>query len=487
MSTHFHRLAVLAALIVTALASSPLARADEPPISLEEAYQQIKGAEGKIPVPTPLQSINVGTFDATTGEFDGLAVETEIINGKPVRIVPVAPINAVNAKLVFALRNNATKSVRLSVQGVGFAIAAAGRTSIAINVGRLRNVRWSLTAGLKSHPDELNIKRPRTIGAGAFRIPALPVAVVYDPPQNPARTNSVVYSRSTSLGVSLGFTIGRSTSTATSDVGQFPVPNVFHQQLQNAAALESAAGNSATSTVLQQIDKFLGKAQRNVTTKDDGASTSRRTYTFTETHTCALADGVPHLGPGRSDLIAYLRNARLVWLDDGTTTFLQLLGYDTFDCATIDDLRSGTANLDPATINSLLALDPFAADPLGPKAPLALNPRYATLQGIGLFPGVVATATYAQQLLLDKTRAETSTRTVADDLGAGLLSLVGLGPSESKQVVSTLSVGTTLETTDTTTVSTTLTARTLDDGARTELAVFYDRVFGTVAFQDPRP
>jgi hypothetical protein len=36
-------------------------------------------------------------------------------------------------------------------------------------------------------------------------------------------------------------------------------------------------------------------------------------------------------------------------------------------------------------------------------------------------------------------------------------------------------------------VTTALTARTLVEGARTELNVFYDRVFGTLAFQDPRP
>ena len=113
--------------------------------------------------------------------------------------------------------------------------------------------------------------------------------------------------------------------------------------------------------------------------------------------------------------------------------------------------------------------------------------RYVSLPGVGLFPGVVSTATYTQQLVLGNKSAESSARTVTDDLGASLLSVIGLAPSQSQQVVSTLSVGTTLETTDTTTVSTTLTARTLVDGIRTELAVFYDRVFGTVAFQDPRP
>jgi len=487
MFTHLRHTAVLTALIVAAFAFSPLARADDPPVSLQEAYAQIKSAEGKIPVPTPQQSIAVGTFNATTGEFDGLKTEVEIINGKPVRLVPHVSINAVNARLVFQLLGNATKSVRLSVSGVGLTIAPAGRTSVAIDVGRLRDVSWSLVSGIKTYRDQLKIDRPRIIGAGAFTIPALPIAVAYDPPQNPAGTNSVVYKRSTSLGISMGFTVGKSTSTTTADTAQFPVPSVFHQQLVNAAAVETLAGNGVTAAALQQIDRFIGKAQRNVTTKEDGTSTSRRAYTFTEEHSCGLADGVRHLGPGHSDLVVYLRNARVVWFDNGFTTSLQLLGYDAFDCVTIDQLRSGTANLDPAAANALIALDPFATSPLGPKVPLAADPRYASLPGIGLLPDVVVTATYTQQLLIDNTRSESSARTVTDDLGAGLLSLVGLAPSQSQQVVATLSVGTTLETTDTTTVSTTLTARTLTDGIRTELAVFYDRIFGTVAFQDPRP
>ena len=487
MSTRLRHVAVLAAVMVAAFAYSPLARAEDPPMSLQEAYAQIKSNEGKIPVPTPLQSIDMGTFDASTGEFDGLATEIVVINGKPVRLVPHASVNAVNARLVFTLRNNATRSVRLSVQGVGLAFAPAGRTSVSINVGRLRGVKWSLTAGLKTHLDELKIDRPRMIGAGAFTIPALPVAVVYDPPQNTAGTNSVVYRRSTSLGLSLGFAVGKSTSTTMTDIAQFPVPSVFHQQLENAAALETLAGNGTTAFALKEIDKFIGKAERRITTKEDATSSTRRAYTFTEEQTCTLDAGVTHLGPGHSDMVAYLRNARMVWLDNGFTTYLQLLGFDTFDCVTIDQLRSGTANLDPAAVNALIALDPFATSPLGPKAPLALDPRYVSSPGIGLLPGILVTANYTQQLLLANGQTESSARTVTDDLGAGLLSLVGLAPSESKQAVSTLSVGTTLETTDTTTVSTTLTARTLVAGLRTELAVFYDRVFGTIAFQDPRP
>ena len=117
----------------------------------------------------------------------------------------------------------------------------------------------------------------------------------------------------------------------------------------------------------------------------------------------------------------------------------------------------------------------------------ATDPRYVGLPGIGLLPDIVVTATYLQQLLVESSHVETSTRTVADDLGAGLLSIVGLAPSESQQVSSTLSVSNSADSVESTSVSTTLTARTLVPGERTELAVFYDRVFGNVAFQDPRP
>jgi hypothetical protein len=185
-------------------------------------------------------------------------------------------------------------------------------------------------------------------------------------------------------------------------------------------------------------------------------------------------------------MVAYLRNVRLIWLDDGTNTKLQILGTGALDCPTIDELRSGVADLAPAAAAALIALDPFAGT-LGPKAPLATDPRYLGLSGIGLLPGILQTATYTQQLLVENGRTETSTRTVTDDLGAGLLSLIGLAPSETQQVVSTLAISTSVDSTESTTISTALTARTLVDGVRTELAVFYDRVFGNIAFQDPRP
>jgi hypothetical protein len=484
MSTYFRWIVVLAALLVAVSAYSPLARADDT-MTIEQAYQNIKNAERLIPVPTPVATQNVGTFDGATGKFEGLTVETEVINGKPTRIVPQVRMNAVNARLVFGIRN-ATRIVRVSVAGVGSAIAAVGRTSVSIDVGRLRDVRWSITYGTLIHRDELTIKRPRIIGAGAFTIPALPVAVVYDPPQNPAGTNSVVYTRSVSAGFTVGLTISRGTGTvAPASAPKFSAAGIFNEQLTEAANFASAT-NTDIASALGIIKDVLGKAERNVETKDDHTSTSTRTFKITDARTCPIDDGVTHLGPGRSDQIVFLRNARLVWLDDGLTTYLQFLGFERTECPTIDHLRSGVAAVDPAAAAALIALDPFAG-PLGPKAPLATDPRYVQQPGIALLPDLVQTITFTQEDIVGGSSAQTSTRTVTDDLGAGLLSIVGVAPSETKTVTSTLSIGTTQESTDSTTVTTALTARTLVEGARTELNVFYDRVFGTLAFQDPRP
>lgn len=485
MSIRLHHVAVLMAALVAALSYASLARAADTPITVDEAYRQVKDNEKLMPVPAPSATTEMGLFNAATGGFDGLTTEIEIFNNKPVRIVPKVFINAVNSRLTFRIVNS-TQSVRVSVSGAGTAIVPAGRTSISIDIGRLHSARWTISSGLKVYRDQLDIDRPTFIGTGAFTVPALPVGIVYDSPQDPAGTNSVVYTRSQSISTSLGLSVKSGTSTSSQGITPtFSELGLFQQQLSASSLFFKNTGNGVVAGALDAISGALGKAKRNITSANDSVSTLRRSFTFTESRTCALDRGVQHLGPGHSDMVAYLRNVRVVWFDNGESTSLLVLGYSTLECTTIDQLRSGVADVPPAAANALIALDPFAVS--GPKAPLATNPRYLPLQGIGLLPDIVTTATYAQQVQVEHSSVETSSRVVTDDLGAGLLSLVGLAPSQSQQVVSTLSVSNSASTVESTSISTTLTARTLVPGVRTELSVFYDRVFGNIAFQDPRP
>ena len=60
------------ALILCYFAFPPMATAHSSPM-----YEAIKGIENQFPIPTPTQSITVGTFNAATGKFTGL--KTEII------------------------------------------------------------------------------------------------------------------------------------------------------------------------------------------------------------------------------------------------------------------------------------------------------------------------------------------------------------------------------------------------------------------------
>jgi hypothetical protein len=260
----------------------------------------------------------------------------------------------------------------------------------------------------------------------------------------------------------------------------------FQSLLTGASTLAKAAGHTTIGSALDTINRKLGSAQRNVTTTEDDTTTFRRSFTFSEARGCSLDAGQPHLGPGHSDMIVYLRNVRVVWFDDGTSTKLLVLGTGPQDCVTIDQLRSGVADLDPQAAAGLIALDPFTGS-LGGDTPLTSNPRYLGLTGIGLLPGILARVQYTQQLVVENSQVETSTKVVSDDLSPGLLAIIGVGPTEKQQVVSTLAVTTSASTTDSTTISTDLTARTLIDGVRTELAVFYDRSFGTIAFQDATP
>jgi len=163
MTTRFQHLAVLAAALVALCVSVPFAGAADAPMSRDEAHRQIKVAERAVPIPTTVETTTIGTFDPATGEFDGLVTEIEIINGKPVRLVPSIVINAVNARLTFQIRN-ATKPVRVSLREGGFAFAPAGATSVTINAGRLSTVHWTITSGTKTHRDELIIKRRGIIG-----------------------------------------------------------------------------------------------------------------------------------------------------------------------------------------------------------------------------------------------------------------------------------------------------------------------------------
>src|SRR5439155_7931942 len=70
------------------------------------------------------------------------------------------------------------------------------------DVGRERDIVWTIRSGNVSHQDEVFLPRPPILAAGAFRVPEIPVLLVYEPHQDSAHLNSASFTSSTSLGTS---------------------------------------------------------------------------------------------------------------------------------------------------------------------------------------------------------------------------------------------------------------------------------------------
>lgn len=177
------------------LASVSPARAD----SLHEIYEQLKDEEARIDAPQPVGAGRVGRFDVRSGEFRGPRTTVRFErdgNGKPRRIEtrPVLRINGVRARLIFDFRNVVfTGSVTLTVNRVQRVLPAGRTRRVSVDIGRARSARWRITTmqGLEVS-DAVNIRRPNIVGAGAFTLQAVPVAVLYEPPSPPIRRGTTV-------------------------------------------------------------------------------------------------------------------------------------------------------------------------------------------------------------------------------------------------------------------------------------------------------
>jgi hypothetical protein len=497
---------------VTALVAAAPARADT---DIDTIYEQIKRLEGRMPVPEPVGATRVGRFNARTGMFQGRRsrIEYHYFRGKPRRftVYPQVDVNGVQAVLTFRLTRNRTTRIRVVANGVR-RTAVPGRSRISVNIGRARYARWTLRAGQHTVSDGLRIARPPVVGAGAFVIEAIPVAIVYEPPQpaNPVLQNRATHTRTQEIGTRIQTALTHETATTTfSTTPEFATTGRLEAGMralsQGLAAVKDERARAAAKG-LNSIAGVLGKAERS----EEGVVASVRNdaleVRMARTDACVTND---RLGPGAGDKIVVLQTARVVWVDDGTRTRLALLGADYAGCKSIrgfqrsltdivlrgaktclpdtpatrrGDFESGPQPLRPCrngmsadTIKGLLALDPFVAGGASVQLPRG---RYRRCQGI------IGTTerTYSVQVTNEQTQTSTKTTVLTDDFSKSLLSFIGLGPSETKRVTTTIS---TSSSTSFRTGSTVETKVVIEGSpAGTDLIdVFYDRIFGTFALQ----
>jgi hypothetical protein len=367
-------------------------------MSYLDVYNQIKSIESVFKPPIDYVTIDVGTFDAATGAFSGLATTTETdpeplehgpnqkpVNPKPhfsgqswlsvtidsrwrqtVTRVPAPTVGLAPVLLKFSIKNHGGAGWSLQVAGKPVTVPA-GQSSTTVNIWDLAIVSWSINFGGKSHADQIMIQRSasKLVGAGAFTIPALPLAIVYAPPADAATQSKASYGVAQSVGTTSSFQFSSDTSTSHPALPQL-LDGLKGMQdglktLSDALSFSPDADLKALGKVLGAIGSGIGTISGTDTTGTvsvDGGS-----ITLTQTNSQTILAETKNGGPGAGDTIHYLRDAKFAWLVAEGRLKIALLGgiSSSFPASYLKAHAAdpNATNLPPDVVQQLLSMDPF--------------------------------------------------------------------------------------------------------------------------------
>jgi hypothetical protein len=507
--------AVLSALMLQAFALTSPVLAQTP----EQTYKNVKEIEGLVKFPSVYGKKKVGVLDAVTGKFTYASPEYKTVHvdvgggnpdekpyhkpEKPEVNVGKMLINAVDVGLVFEVVN---RKGDFSVTAGGKTVTApANANSITIDVGRVAKVTWKVQSESKTHSDQLQIVRPPIVGAGAFTVPAVPVAVLYEPPMDKKKLNQATYVKTKVIGTTIKTGYGfESSETTPSNASEFIGAMNFKSEAAKYGGAISKIPNGYTQAIgkiLEFLAAGMGSASASLQT---GTSvTSEKALILSTGQTSQFGTGAK-LGPGLGDRIIYLKNARLAWLGGMQGVRIGLLSYEKLDTRIVKILKEdwdylvlnnfhlgGSANtngngpklgpktgLDAATLLALLKLDPMAHK--GPNAPLD-EKRFAYVDTYGV-NGADDYHTFRQMITSADLQAKTSFRVKTEEYSSGFLSFMGLGVTETKKLMTKFSMGSSQEMSSSQMEEVTANFHAEADEIY-DVKVFYDRIFRTFAFQ----
>jgi len=491
---------------------------------MKQVYNDFKQLEGVLPIPAFPETINMGTFDPATGEFDSLLTtehEGASQGVKPQTTISTVTINAALVKLHFDLGNNQSGIV-VTVNGKS-ATVPPRQNSVTIAAGFAPQVHWSVRFGNKFHDDTLIIKRPYVIGAGAFTLPVLPIAVVYAPPQETGVNATATYSKTEWIGSTVSMSFSQEEISTS---GEFDALAPFGEKLKGLKDAIKDIPGAAAGTLAATAPYFgaaIAGAQLIAAASPDNKTSLISGNSVTQDHKLDTLEVVKEAvtpaaqkGPGIGDVILYLKNVRLVWLCDKGDVRLAVLGAEDLRWYSAEILkedlqgielpignvkrpgpkegmtivsapRSGAVtHLDRDTIQSLLNLDPFAVG--GPDAELSRN-RYERNPGNGGAGEGSFSHTVSHQIEQTDVNAKAEFFTHVEDTKPGWLSIFGVDNSREEIMKTTVTHESSVAKRSGKTIEETLNVVPPPDNPKAPyfVDIYYDRVFGTLAFKETPP
>lgn len=455
-------------------------------VVIDDLYDKLRQLEGVLPAPAASQIVSMGTW-VSGGSFVGLASTCTVVFTPVKRTVctpPTTTLDAISAVLSF----NVPDGVTLTANGKT-AVSRLGR--VALDVGSADVVTWKLQSGSYSYGDTLWIRRPDVGGVGAFTVAALPVTIVYDPPQNAARTNQASANFSQERTVVNTLSTGSSTVNApewaegkvAKEIGvklakKFPVTATAYKVLQGAITAWGSVDTSQTSKTEVNTDRTLSvkvATSQNITTASRG-------------------------GPGRGDLVVFYSGARVAWSMDEGKVSLTMLDHGPLMMVTVDTLNADLAaanagqpapvtGLDADTLGALIKLDPMASTSNRPPVVgggVTLPASRFTKDGQLLVNGASYTQSVSHTISQSDRVSTMNATTTVTDYHPGWLTLIGVGQTQAGKVTTTISLGASRTTTTSNTKGASI---TLNAGPTESyrVDVHYDNIFGTFLTRTPPP
>lgn len=446
----------------------------------------------------------MGTFNAATGEFSGKTSRQEVANigGKPHIVTTPASetIDAVNVQPRFTFQSRGIGSLHVTTNGVRTEVPPL-QDSVTIDLGRARQIAWRIETDLFSIADEIVIARSELVsGAGAFTVEALPVSILYEPPQYGGLLSRTSFEVTKSIGSSLS--IAESTATSESRI-KFGTLSTLTDGLNGIANIFAFFQNgTAAKGIRFAADLVTILAGESTTTNTEGTEvTSEHTVDLLITESM-LSETSASLGPGRGDRIFYLKDIQIAWVMDRGEVSFTILGWGGEGRFTVETLKADLealgdnsysfgplTGLSEDSLRALLALDPLAVGELGPfvlGSPSLPSPRFeckgTDLRG----DGGVDTFTVSHTIrTTDRTREVYFTSTVTDFKSGWIDRLFnGAAPGGSKKMTTTHTSTRKVQVSETVRASIQINAPV---GDSYRLNTYYDTVFGTFAAKEINP
>lgn len=381
---------------------------------------------------------------------------------------------------------------------------------------------------------DLFVLRPPVVGIGAFTIPALPMTMVYAPPQGVDKKNATTFATTETVSRTVASAITDSTSTKTAQAyspaeligkvasaigtvvavvgtggagggGGASVAGAFAQL---GAALFGGAkeANDKTADAAKALENQLKLISGILDAVGDGPEMSESTtITVQSDHSMTITvanmqqyGSAAGLGPGVGDRIVYLRDVKVVWMAVNGEVGIHILGAAGIGANAVGDLmhekarlRNGdapTLGLDLQTIDSLLAVDPLVNTTRRPfgwlGTPRIAAPRFEPARPPGRSGSSTGSAGDQFQASFEVTdgtkRVVTSTSTRITDNKPGWAAVL-FGAAENEHTTTTSTFTTTQVTEDRSSdkVVTTITLHSAGPQDPYDVKIFYDNLFGT--------